>query len=160
MTLEAMENDQKIEFLKTTAAQILEHLGISAQINAAKDEKGEAYQLDLSGEGLGVLIGYHGEVLSSLQLILGLSAYRKFGEWLPLAVDADNYRKGREEKLRALSETAIDKVRFLLRPVSLPPMPANERRIVHMVISEFNDVVSESAGEGRDRHVVIRLKAQ
>lgn len=153
-----MEKDSKLEFLKTTATAILNHLGISAEIKAAKDEKGEAYLLDLTGEGLGALIGYHGEVLSSLQLILSLAAYRKFGEWLPLTVDADNYRKEREGKLRTLAESAVDKVRFLLRPVSLPPMPAYERRVVHMVIAEFDDVVSESAGEGRDRHVVVSLK--
>ncbi|MEK7611465.1 MAG: R3H domain-containing nucleic acid-binding protein [Patescibacteria group bacterium] len=153
-----MEDNQKLEFLKTTAAEILKHLGIPAEVNACRDEKGEVYQLDLSGTDLGVLIGYHGEGLSSLQLLLGLAAYRQFGEWLSLVVDADNYRKGREEKLRALAEGAMDKVRFLLRPVALPPLPANERRVVHMIIAEFADVVSESNGEGRDRHVVIKIR--
>lgn len=149
---------EKLEFLKVTTAEILKQLGIMAEVTASRDEKVGVYQLDLSGTELGVLIGYHGEGLSSLQLLLGLAAYRKFGEWLSLVVDADNYRKGREEKLRALAEGAVDKVRFLLRPVALPPLPANERRIVHMIIAEFTDVVSESAGEGRDRHVVIKVR--
>ena len=152
-----MADDQKAEYLKTTANEIIKFLGFSSELTIAKDGEG-LYQLELQGEGLGVLIGYHGEILSSLQLLLSLAAFRKFNEWVPVAVDIDNYRKGREERLRELAEHSIDKVRFLQREIALPPMPANERRIIHLTAANFTDVVSESRGEGRDRYVVIALK--
>lgn len=154
-----MADDQKAEYLKTTANEIIKFLGFQAELTIAKDSEG-LYQLELQGDGLGVLIGYHGEILSSLQLLLSLAAFRKFNEWVPVTVDIDNYRKGREERLRELAEHSIDKVRFLQREIALPPMPANERRIIHLVAANFNDVVSESRGEGRDRYVVLALKSE
>lgn len=149
--------EQKEEFLQKTTEEILGHLGVTAQVTVSLEE-GPRYFLAIDGQELGALIGYHGEVLASLQLILSLAAYRCYGEWVSLSVDAGGYRREREEKIRALTQRSIDKVRFLARPVILPPMPAHERRLVHLHAAEAADITSESEGEGRERHVVLQLR--
>jgi spoIIIJ-associated protein len=150
--------EPKKEFLQKTAEEILEQLGVTAQVTVSLEE-GPRYFLAIDGQELGALIGYHGEGLSSLQLILSLAFFRRFEEWVSLSVDAGGYRREREEKIRALTQRSIDKVRFLARPVILPPMPAYERRLVHLHAAGAADITSESEGEGRERHVVLRLKA-
>lgn len=147
--------DEKKDFLQETTGGILRHLGIPTQVEVALGED-QRYWVAIAGNDLGALIGYHGEALGSLQLILSLATYRRFGEWVPLSVDAGGYRREREEKLKALTQRSVDKIRFLSRAVSLPPLPAYERRLVHLYAGEFPDIVSESEGEGRERHVVLR----
>lgn len=150
---------QKEEFLQKTAEEILRQLGVVAQVTVSLEEGPRCF-LNVEGSDLGALIGYHGEALGSLQLILSLAVYRHFGEWVPLNVDAGGYRREREEKLKALTQRSIDKVRFLSRPVLLPPMPAYERRLVHLHAAASPDIASESEGEGRERHVVLRLRLE
>lgn len=149
--------DEKKNFLQKTTGDVLKHLGIVATV-AVSLEEGDRYFLDIAGNDLGALIGYHGEALDSLQLLLSLAAYRQFTAWVPLNVDVGGYRREREEKLKALTQRSVDKVRFLSRAVFLPPMPSYERRLVHLYAAEFPDIVSQSEGEGRERHVVLRLQ--
>lgn len=151
--------DEKQEFLQKTTEEILLRLGVAAKASLFLGED-KRYFLEIDGHDLGALIGYHGEALSSLQLVLSLAVYRRFNEWVPLTADAGGYRLEREEKLKSLTQRTVDKVRFLSREIPLPPLPALERRIVHTQVAEFPDIVSESRGEGRERHVVLRLRQE
>lgn len=148
--------EKKEKFIKELLEEVLRRLGVTATVSVVPEE--DRFKVEILSENLGLLIGYHGEVLSSLQLFLSLAAYNKFGEWVSLIVDAGGYRKEREERLKGLAQRAIDKVRFLAQPIELPPMSPHERRIIHLTVSEQEDVLSESVGEDRERRVVVKLK--
>ena len=104
----------------------------------------------------GMLIGYHGETLRSLQLLLGMLVNKNREEWVPVTVDIDNYRYRREEQLRALAQRIAEKVLYLKEPIALSPMNSADRRTVHMVIADMDSVESESSGSGNQRKVVIK----
>jgi spoIIIJ-associated protein len=103
----------------------------------------------------GILIGRHGETLHALQLLLGLMVNRSRDNWIQVTVDVDGYRKRREEQLIALANRIAEKVLYLREPIALNPMPATDRRIIHMALAEHEGVVSESTGSGRQRKVIV-----
>ncbi len=150
-----MVEEDKIQVVKGAAEELLGKLGLTADVAVTEGEE-ESFQIDINGEDLGALIGYHGETLSSLQLFLNLLVHRKIGEWRRVLVDIGGYRKEREQKLFDLARRTADKVRFLQTPVKLTPMPAFERRLVHLALSEEAEVKTESEGEGWERRVVVK----
>lgn len=137
--------------------RLLDFIGIKADVVVAKSEDEEnSYKVDLSGEDLGVVIGYHGDGLMSIQTLLGLILSKQMGVWTNVTVDANGYRKEREDKLREMAKNAADKVKFSLTAVELPPMSASDRRVIHMEVGKIEGVVSESAGEGYSRRVIVK----
>ena len=150
-----MAEEDKIKIITETVKELLGKLGLVAEVAVAEGEE-ESFQVDINGEDLGALIGYHGETLSSLQLFLNLLVHRKIGEWRRVLVDIGGYRKEREQKLFDLAQRTADKVRFLQAPVTLTPMPAFERRLVHMALGEEEGIETESMGEGWERRVVVK----
>ena len=112
--------------------------------------------LDIEGEDLGLLIGRRGSTLSALQYLVNLIVTHKTGSRVLVTVDVEHYHRRREETLRNLAGRMADRVRRSRRPMTLEPMPANERRIIHIALSEDSSVVTGSVGEGDDRKVVIR----
>ena len=152
-----MGEEDKIKIVTEAVKELLGKLGLSADIAVAEGEE-KSFQVDINGEDLGALIGYHGETLSSLQLFLNLLVHRKIGEWRRVLVDIGGYRKEREQKLFDLAQRTADRVRFLQTPVTLTPMPSFERRLVHMALGEEEGVETESEGEGWERRVVVKPK--
>ena len=137
---------------------LLAKMNIPAEGKVEESEEDKHYRVELTPkekEDLPLLIGYHGQTLNALQVILGLLAFKKFGEFTPLLVEAGDYRKEREAELRRRALEAADKARFLIKEVSFPAMPPFERRIVHMALADESGVRTESKGEGRERHVVV-----
>ena len=112
--------------------------------------------LDIEGEDLGLLIGRRGSTLSALQYLVNLIVTHKTGSRVLVTVDVEHYHRRREETLRNLAGRMADRVRRSRRPMTLEPMPANERRIIHIALSEDSSVVTGSVGEGDERKVVIR----
>ncbi|MEO7665930.1 MAG: RNA-binding cell elongation regulator Jag/EloR [Dehalococcoidia bacterium] len=112
--------------------------------------------LDIEGEDLGLLIGRRGSTLSALQYLVNLIVTHKTGSRVLVTVDVEHYHRRREETLRNLAGRMADRVRRSQRPMTLEPMPANERRIIHIALSEDSSVVTGSVGEGDERKVVIR----
>jgi spoIIIJ-associated protein len=111
--------------------------------------------LDVEGDDLGILIGRRGETLQSLQYLLNLMVAQQLGRQEFFTVDVEGYRRRREHALTTLARRMADQVKRTGRPVELEPMPANERRIIHLVLSENRFVSTESVGEGEDRRVEI-----
>jgi spoIIIJ-associated protein len=110
------------------------------------------------GEDLGYMIGAHGRHLDSLQYVLQLMM-GKMTEQDPayrVLVDVGGYREERNTKLEDLALQKADDVRILGEAIELPPMKPSDRRAVHVALSQFDDIETESEGEGRDRYVVIR----
>ena len=76
--------------------------------------------------------------------------------WSPLLVDGGCWRKQREDSLRVLGSKEVEKISENEPSVELPPMPPSQRRAVHILVGEYDGLTTESAGEGENRHVVIR----
>ncbi len=145
-------------FLREQTGAILAKMELPAEVAVEGSKDDGHYLVEISpesGDDLPLLIGYHGQTLNSLQVILGLLTFREFGEFSPILVEAGGYRKEREEELRRRALEAADKARFLLKEVSFPAMSPFERRIVHLALAEEKGVRTESRGEGRERHVVV-----
>lgn len=111
--------------------------------------------LDVDGEDLGLLIGRRGQTLASLQYLLNLMVAKKIGKRAAFGVDVDGYRRRREESLVNLAKRTAARVRGTGRSVTLEPMPANERRIVHITLADDPNVMTVSIGEGEGRKVAI-----
>jgi spoIIIJ-associated protein len=140
--------------IKKTTKEMLEKLGLEAKVQVIEEESGIKVLVETSQPG--VLIGYHGQTLDSFQHLLKLIVNQKTAQWPSLAVDVADYRKNREKVLRSMVQSAVSQVRASNKTFVLPPLPSFERRIIHLIISGEEGVVSESEGEGRERRVVIR----
>lgn len=157
----ATKKSDKQKLLKDLTGQLLKHLEIDAKVSVSKDtgpEDTTLYQVELEGEDLGILIGYHGETLSAIQLFLNMALYRQCGEWSQVLVDIGGYRKEQEERLKSIAAKIADRARFEARPVEMRPMPAFERRVIHLEVAKMDDIESESVGEGRERRIIIKPK--
>ncbi len=139
--------------------KILFFIGVVASVDVIIDTADEeTYHVTLSGDDLGLVIGYHGEGISSFQNVLSLMVFKKFGKYYHLVVDVNGYRREREEKIKDMVKNAVDRVKFSERPFELPPMVAFERRLAHLEASKFEGVASESVGDGYSRRVVVKKK--
>jgi len=116
--------------------------------------------LDIKGDDLGILIGRRGQTLSCLQHIVRLIVGHQTVAWVPINIDVDGYKQRRYEALRALSWRMAEQVKASGVPFTLEPMPAYERRIVHLTLAEHPDVTTQSVGEGEARKVVILPREQ
>jgi len=114
--------------------------------------------LNIEGDDLGILIGRRGQTLASLQYIVRLIVAGRLKAWLPLAVDVAGYKKQHFENLRKLALNLADEVKMRRRVITLEPMFADERRIIHLTLANHPDVTTHSIGEGESRKVVILLK--
>lgn len=111
--------------------------------------------LDVEGEDLGILIGRRGQTLAALQYVLNLIASKRMRRRVAFGVDVDGYRRRREQALVSLARRTAARVRGTGRSVTLEPMPANERRIIHLTLANDPAVMTVSIGEGDERKVAI-----
>ncbi len=114
--------------------------------------------LDVQGEDVGILIGRRGQTLASLQFMLNLIISHKFKNQNLILVDVAGYRKKRYENLRNLALQLAEQVKTTGHPVYLEPMPALERRFIHIALADDSQVSTGSEGQGETRKVVITLK--
>jgi len=156
--------EDEAEFAAQMLDRLLELMGIAADVSIRDPETpgdglGMAKAvLDVEGDDLGILIGRRGETLASLQYLLNLMASRQLGEHLSFTVDVEGYRRRREKQLTNLAVRMADQVKRTRRPVTLEPMPPNERRIVHLALAQDRQVQTSSVGEGDARKVAISLR--
>jgi spoIIIJ-associated protein len=113
------------------------------------------FAFDVTGEDLGILIGRRGQTLATLQYILRLMVSHQLKVWTPIVVDVEGYKQRRSEALQALAARLAEQVRSRGTPFTLEPMPAYERRIIHLALADHPDVTTQSIGEGDLRKVVI-----
>jgi spoIIIJ-associated protein len=121
-----------------------------------EEEDGVAIQFTTDEPG--ILIGYHGQALQALQLLIAMIGFKKNGEWTRVLVNVGDYREKREESLTNMAKSLAQKVKFSGTSQSLPPMSSAERRIIHLALADDQEVETVSESEGRDRHVVIKPK--
>lgn len=161
--MELPENQNEI-FLaaKEILEKLLELMELPSEVELSEefttmDEGGNVSSigLDILGEDLGILIGRRGQTIVSLQHIVRLILTNRMHSRLPIVIDVEGYKQRRCQGLRTLAMKLADQVRVRRVPFTMEPMPAFERRIVHLALAEHPDVVTESVGEGDARKIVI-----
>ena|SRR3990172_2526216 len=148
---------ENLKLIEEEAHSLLKQLKIEATVEVEVDEEGVVH-LSLNSENAGLLIGYYGQTLSSLQLIFNLIIYKKLGTWVKIILDVGDWRQRREEYLRKLALSLAQQVEVDGQPVVCPQLTSAERRIVHLALQDHPQVVTESSGEGRDRRLIVKPK--
>jgi spoIIIJ-associated protein len=147
------EERATLDTAKTVLEEMLQLMGLSATVEIASG--GETARLNVRGDDLGTLIGRRGEKLASLQHIVNLIVGRREGQHHRIAVDVENYRGRREEQLRDVADRAAKRVIQTGKIIQLEPMPAVERRIVHLALVENPKVRTQSVGVEPSRRIVV-----
>ena len=137
------------------AASIVPHVEASVE---GEEGATTSITFDIVGDDLGILIGRRGQTLSCLQYIVRLIVGHQTEAWVPIIVDVEGYKQRRYEGLQALALRMAEQVAANGVPFTLEPMPAYERRIVHLTLAEHPHVETQSIGEGESRKVVILSK--
>ena len=157
------EEDAELEDLAfDLLSQMLQHLDIEAEIELSwlEDEEDGDRPLNLNvvGDDLGILIGRNGETLASIQYLIRLMVNQELHSWKNIVIDIDSYKQRRAEQLNQMAHRLAEQVVASGRPASLEPMPASERRLVHMALRNHQQVYTASTGEDQRRKVQILLK--
>jgi spoIIIJ-associated protein len=135
---------------------ILHAMGIQATVDVSgSGSEGSPVTLNIEGDDLGVLIGRRGQALSSLQYLVRMIVAEKLKKWISINVDVDWYKKRHYESLKKIALRLAEQVAKRRRPITMEPMPPDERRIVHITLADDPDVMTESTGDGDGRRVVI-----
>ena len=119
------------------------------------DDENINISLNLPEESAGVFVGHHGEGLSALCMIFSLIIFQRFNVWPKLHLTVNDYQERREETLKELAQDAADRAISLQKEIVVPNLSSYERRIIHMFLSEFPGVKTESRGEAPFRQLVI-----
>jgi spoIIIJ-associated protein len=159
LKLEAEDKGNAVEIAKEVLDNLIRLMKITAEVSVVQENKDELpVTLNIEGEDLGVLIGRRGQTLASLQYVVRLMVAEKLKGWVPINVDIAGYKQRRYESLRNLALRLAEQVKRNRRLIMLEPMPADERRIIHLALTDHPDVTTQSMGEGEMRKVAILLK--
>jgi len=156
----AAPDDEEARTAVETLQEILGKMGINASVEASYAEPADENEsgplvLQVTGKDLGVLIGRRGETLAALQYITRLIVSRELQRRTDLVVDVEHYKARREQRLQSLALRMAKQATQRGRTINLEPMPAYERRIIHLSLRDRTDVYTESVGEGENRKVTI-----
>jgi spoIIIJ-associated protein len=154
--------DEELARARAVLSELLERMDVEAEVDGRRGEPdGDIVPivLDVQGPDLGQLIGRKGETLAALQYITRLIVSKQVGHSVDLIVDVQGHKKRREEQLRRLARRLAEQAVDRQRVMTLEPMPANERRIIHLELRDYPGVQTESVGEGTLRKVTIIPRA-
>lgn len=152
-------HDPILDLTESVISKLLHNMGLEAQISAHFDESDRAerrsIRADVRGKDLSALIGRHTETLNAFQYVASLIVGKQAQQFVQLVVDVEGFRARREKQLRQMAQRMADQCMKMGRRVSLEPMSASERRIVHMELQGHPAVMTESTGEEPRRKVTI-----
>ena len=155
--IKVTKKPEPIDNAKEFLINVLSSMNIDAEIRI--NEENDVIKIDLSGPKMGLVIGYRGETLDSLQYLVSLVINKNHNNsYKRVVLDAENYRKKREETLIRVAQKSAYKVRKSQRPYKLEPMNPYERRVIHSALQEYTDINTYSEGEEPFRRIVISLK--
>src|ERR1700678_1772448 len=150
--------EEAIVYAKKYLEDLLSFFGLNTDVSATSDD--EVIQLGVPSTHLnGFLIGQRGENMRSLQYLTSTALKNNSYAHNRVNVDIAEYKKQRADRLRDKAETWVKEVRDSGEPMDLDPMNAADRRVVHQLAAEYG-LTSESAGEGRDRHIVLKKEPE
>jgi len=150
----AAEGDERAEKIKSFLSGLLERMEIQADPQVKVDAEGN-YLVDLVGEDLGAVIGRRGETLDAIQQLTGYAVNHGQAKRVRVRVDAEHYRSKREESLERMAHRVADKVVRYRRNVTLEPMNAYERHVIHTALQDRPDVTTYSIGTEPNRRTVV-----
>ena len=157
------ENETEIaEVARTILETLLDLMGVPASVDTvhgamveSKVEEPSAITLNVEGDDLGILIGRRGQTLSCLQYLVRIIIGHQEKVWVPIVIDVEGYKQRRCNALRSLAWRIAEQVTQKREPFALEPMPAFDRRIIHLTLADHPEVTTESNGEGEARRVVV-----
>lgn len=133
---------------------LLDYMGVEAQIEITERDNG-GLTANLSGSGMGAVIGRRGETLDAIQHLVNYSVNRGNDKRMHISVDAENYRSKREESLVHLAEKMAAKAVKYRRSMALEPMNSYERHVIHTALQNYEGVSTSSTGTEPNRRVVV-----
>lgn len=154
------EEDETLRVSREVVTELLDKMKVRAKVTAsyraAGDESDEEVVLiNVEGNDLSILIGRRSETLNALQYISSLIICKRLDRWIPLMIDVQGYRTRRERQLRQIAQRMAEQAIHTGRRQVLEPMPANERRLIHLELRYHPEVDTESVGEEPNRKVTI-----
>ena len=151
-------HDVVLDKTESVVSKLLFRMGMQAQVSAhygePRDER-RPIMVDIRGQDLGVLIGHRGETLNAFQYVSSLMVGKETQQFIHLIVDVEGHRDRRERQLRQLAQRMAEQVIKTGRKLTLEPMPAAERRVIHMELREHPAVTTQSSGEEPHRKITI-----
>jgi spoIIIJ-associated protein len=161
---ETVEGDENaLQVAQQVIEELLEKMMVRATVTARYIQPQDSHDqpvilVDIQGNDLSILIGRRTETLNALQYISSLIVGKELGHWTPLMIDVQGYRVRRERSLRQLARRMAEQAIHTGRKQMLEPMPAAERRVIHLELRDHAQVATESTGEEPNRKVTIFLK--
>jgi len=146
-----------LEEIKKFLSDFLDISGfINYEIDCKSNEEDKLIEINLRLEESGVLIGTGGRNLEALEQILRVVINKKIGSEWRLFLDINNYRQNQEEELKEFARKMARQAILNHQEISLPPMTSRQRRVIHLELAFNSEVTTESIGEGKERHIVIK----
>jgi spoIIIJ-associated protein len=154
------DEQQMMRVAQATVSDLLERMKVEAEVTATylpPEDEGQrpTIWVDITGNDLSILIGRRSQTLQALQYITSIIVGKELGKAVPLTVDVEGYRSRRQNQLRRIAQTMAEQAVKTGRRQALEPMPANERRIIHLELRNYPGVKTESIGEEPHRKVTI-----
>ena len=149
-----LSGDEAAERIHSFLTGLLAHMGAEATPRIELDERGN-YQVELVGHNLGALIGRRGETLDAIQQLTVYAVNRGLNKRVRIHLDAEHYRAKREESLERLANKVAGKVVKYRRNVTLEPMNAYERHVIHTALQDYPDITTYSVGTEPNRRTVV-----
>jgi len=151
-----MTKKNKAEIIKKITEEIINLLAAKASVFVQEDPQNQTVKIQIDTDSPGLLIGYHGETIDALQLLIGVIAQKKLNGWVRIILNVGDWRQKREEVLKALAKKAASEAKSTKNSVPIFNLSPFERRIIHLFLENDPLVTTESVGEGSQRHIVIR----
>lgn len=151
---EIADENEDFAAVRSFVSGLLEHMGVKAEIEISYRENG-GINVNLSGNGMGAVIGRRGETLDAIQHLTNYSVNHSSEKHLHISVDAENYRAKREESLTRLAEKMAEKAIKYKRSMALEPMNSYERHVIHTALQNYEGVTTSSTGVEPNRRVVV-----
>lgn len=143
---------------KEFISNVTEKLGLNVEADVSFNEENNILNVDLKGEGLGLLIGRRGETLDSIQYLTNIYVNKTSEEYIKVTIDTENYRERRQEALVSLAERTAAKAVKYRKNMIIEPKNPYERRIIHEALQDYPEVTTYSVGEDPNRKVIVAYK--
>ena len=155
--LEPSSESEIVTITQGVLETMLDKIGVTASVIP---QAGVPITFSIEGEDLGILIGRRGQTLASLQFIVRIMVAHQTKALAPVVIDVNGYKQRRYQALQALAVRIAEQVAASGKSFTLRPMPAYERRIIHLALTDHPDVTTQSIGVGEVRRVVILPQEQ
>jgi len=137
--------------------ELLSLMGSKAKVSVKEEE--DVVNVDIeTAEEAGLLIGRHGDTLNAVQTIIGMIYRQENGEWKRISVNVGDWREKQEEYLNEMAKVTAERAKQTGEPQNLYNLSPSQRRIIHIALSEDDEIETESLGEGEERYLVVKSK--